>query len=173
MISRFFIERPRFAFVIAFVITLAGLVALFALPVTQYPDITPGQVSITATYPGADAKTVQETVIQPIEPRQRRDTKMITCRAGDRTGCGTITVTFASGRTATSTRQHAETGSTGFGQLPHACGAQCARRPGKSPSILMIVALYSPDGIVRRLFLNKCASIDVRMNWRAFRRRQQ
>ena len=49
MISGFFIDRPRFAFVISIVMTLAGTVALFTLPVTQYPDITPGQVSITAT----------------------------------------------------------------------------------------------------------------------------
>ena len=67
MISGFFIDRPRFAFVISIVLTLAGLVALFTLPVAQYPDITPGQVTITTSYPGADAKTVQETVIQPIE----------------------------------------------------------------------------------------------------------
>ena len=67
MISGFFIDRPRFAFVISIVMTLAGIVALFTLPVAQYPNITPGVVSVTTSYPGADAKTVQETVIQPIE----------------------------------------------------------------------------------------------------------
>ena len=60
MISRFFIERPRFAFVISIVITLAGLISIFTLPVAQYPNITPSLISVTTTYPGADAKTVQE-----------------------------------------------------------------------------------------------------------------
>ena len=63
MISRFFIERPKFSFVVSIVITLAGLIAMLALPVTQYPDIVPSQVQITSAYPGADALTVQQTVV--------------------------------------------------------------------------------------------------------------
>ena len=65
MISRFFIERPRFAFVISIVITLAGLISIFTLPVAQYPNITPSLISVTTTCPGADAKTVQETAAAP------------------------------------------------------------------------------------------------------------
>ena len=92
MISRFFIERPRFAFVISIVITLAGLISIFTLPVAQYPNITPSLISVTTTYPGADAKTVQETVIQPIEadarggapPERDRKGEIQQYAAGDR-----------------------------------------------------------------------------------------
>ncbi len=161
MISQFFIERPRFAFVIAIVITLAGLVALFALPVTQYPDITPGQVSITATYPGADAKTVLETVIQPIETQVNGVKKMIfmSSTATD-TGSGTITVTFDIGTdgdlNTVNTQNRVNWASA---QLPDAVRRQSVIVQEKSPSILLVVALYSPDGKFDDLFLNNYASI--------------
>ena len=95
MISGFFIDRPRFAFVISIVMTLAGIVALFTLPVAQYPDITPGQVVISASYPGADAQTVQETVIQPIENQINGVKKLlyITSTSTD-TGTATINAVF-------------------------------------------------------------------------------
>src|SRR6266700_7255776 len=67
MFSRFFIERPIFAAVVAIIITLAGLVSITALPVQQYPTITPVQVTVQATYPGADSKTVADSVASPIE----------------------------------------------------------------------------------------------------------
>ena len=67
MFSRFFIERPIFAAVIAIVITLAGAVALRMLPVTQYPSITPVQITVQASYPGADSLTVANAVAAPIE----------------------------------------------------------------------------------------------------------
>ena len=62
MISRFFIERPRFAMVIALLFLLAGSIAIQMLPVTQYPNIAPSLIQVTATYPGADASTVRDTV---------------------------------------------------------------------------------------------------------------
>src|SRR5947209_14164342 len=67
MISHFFIDRPIFASVLSIVITLAGLVAVFTLPVAQYPDVTPPTVQVTAYYPGANAQTVRDTVAAPIE----------------------------------------------------------------------------------------------------------
>ena len=67
MISEFFINRPRFAIVVSILILLGGGIAIFTLPVTLYPDIAPSQINITANYPGADAQTVMDTVIQPIE----------------------------------------------------------------------------------------------------------
>jgi len=161
MISQFFIERPRFAFVIAIVITLAGLVALFALPVTQYPDITPGQVSITATYPGADAKTVLETVIQPIETQVNGVKKMIfmSSTATD-TGSGTITVTFDIGTdgdlNTVNTQNRVNWASA---QLPDAVRRQSVIVQEKSPSILLVVALYSPDGKFDDLVLHNYARI--------------
>ncbi|MBI1283881.1 MAG: multidrug efflux RND transporter permease subunit [Thiobacillus sp.] len=67
MFSRFFIERPIFAAVISIILCLAGLVAMFVLPVQQYPTITPVQVTVSATYPGADSKTLADSVASPIE----------------------------------------------------------------------------------------------------------
>ena len=65
MFSRFFIDRPIFATVISIVITLAGGVAVFNLPVAQYPDVTPPTVQVTAIYPGANAYTLRDTVASP------------------------------------------------------------------------------------------------------------
>ena len=67
MLSRFFIERPIFAVVVALLLCLAGLVAIAVLPVQQYPTITPVQVNVQATYPGADAATLAESVAAPLE----------------------------------------------------------------------------------------------------------
>ena len=70
MFSGIFIDRPRLAFVIAIIITLAGIIAITAIPIAQFPDIVPPQVTLTASYPGADAEVVETTVAQPIELRQ-------------------------------------------------------------------------------------------------------
>src|SRR6202521_1021909 len=67
MIARFFVDRPIFATVISVVFVLAGAVAVFTLPVAQYPDVTPPTVQVTALYPGANAQTVRDTVAAPIE----------------------------------------------------------------------------------------------------------
>ena len=67
MISKFFIDRPVFASVLAIVITLAGLVAMRALPIAQYPQIVPPEVVVSATYPGATAETIATTVAAPLE----------------------------------------------------------------------------------------------------------
>ncbi len=72
MLSDIFIARPRFAFVISIVITIAGLVALTQLPIAQFPDIVPPQISVTANYPGASAEVVESTVAQPIEVARHR-----------------------------------------------------------------------------------------------------
>ena len=67
MISAVFVDRPRLAIVISVVLTIAGLVSLYAIPVAQYPDIVPPQVSVTTSYPGANSGVVDATVAQPIE----------------------------------------------------------------------------------------------------------
>ena len=67
MLSRFFIERPRFAMVIAIVMVLAGAIAVFSLPISLYPEITPPEVVISANYPGASAEVLAKTVGIPLE----------------------------------------------------------------------------------------------------------
>ena len=95
MFSRFFIERPIFATVLSLLIVVAGLVSLTALPVAQYPNITPVQIKVTTTYPGADAKTVGDSVASPIEAQINGvDNMMYMTSVSSNTGQLTITVYF-------------------------------------------------------------------------------
>ena len=96
--SRFFIDRPVFAWVIAIIVMLAGALAILSLPIAQYPSIAPPAISITATYPGADASTVTSTVTQPIEQQMKGlDHLEYLSSTGDSSGTSTITLTFAQG----------------------------------------------------------------------------
>jgi len=96
--SRFFIDRPIFAWVIAIVIMLAGALAVLSLPVSQYPPIAPPAVAINGDYPGASAKTVEDTVTQLIEQKmQGIDRLVYMSSVSDSTGHFTITLTFAAG----------------------------------------------------------------------------
>jgi hydrophobe/amphiphile efflux-1 (HAE1) family protein len=99
--SRFFIDRPVFAWVIALVIMVAGGISIFTLPIAQYPSIAPPSVSITATYPGASAKTVEDTVTQVIEQKLNGiDHLRYIESSSDSNGSVVITVTFDGGTNA-------------------------------------------------------------------------
>jgi len=96
--ARFFIDRPIFAWVIAIVIMLAGLLAVRSLPVSQYPSIAPPSISISGTYPGASAKTVEDAVTQVIEQKMKGiDGLSYMASTSDSSGAISITLTFANG----------------------------------------------------------------------------
>ena len=98
MFSRFFIDRPIFAAVLSIIITLGGAIAVFTLPVTQYPEITPPTVEVSAVYPGANSKVVSDTIAAPIE-QQVNGVEGMMYMSSQCTNDGnyTLTVTFRSG----------------------------------------------------------------------------
>ncbi len=96
--AKFFIDRPIFAWVIAIVLMLAGIASIFSLPVSQYPNIAPPAIQITSSYPGASAKTVEDTVTQVIEQQMSGlDNFLYMSSTSDDSGNSTITITFAPG----------------------------------------------------------------------------
>ena len=96
--SRFFIDRPIFAWVIAIVIMLGGVLAILGLPIAQYPAIAPPSISITGSYPGASAKTVEDAVTQVIEQKMKGiDGLRYMSSSSDSTGGISITLTFTNG----------------------------------------------------------------------------
>jgi multidrug efflux pump len=96
--ARFFIDRPVFAWVIAILIMLAGLLSMLTLPVSQYPSIAPPSISITATYPGASARSIEDSVTQIIEREMKGiDNLIYLSSSSESTGAATVTLTFAAG----------------------------------------------------------------------------
>ncbi|MDK2872795.1 MAG: multidrug efflux pump, partial [Desulfomicrobiaceae bacterium] len=96
--SQFFIHRPIFAWVLAIVTMMAGVLAIIGLPISQYPPIAPPAVSISATYPGASAKTVEDAVTQVIEQKmQGIDNLDYMASTSEASGRSTITLTFKTG----------------------------------------------------------------------------
>src|SRR6476620_5547801 len=98
MLSSIFVDRPRLAIVIAIVTTIAGILALLSIPIAQYPDIVPPQVSVTTKYPGASGSIVNETIAQPIEAQVVGVDKAIYMKSvsGD-DGSYSLTVSFELG----------------------------------------------------------------------------
>ncbi|MEE4114434.1 MAG: efflux RND transporter permease subunit, partial [Desulfobacteraceae bacterium] len=98
MISMVFINRPRLAAVVSILITLAGLIALLNIPVAQYPQITPPEIRVTATYPGASAEVLADTVGAPIEKEVNGVENMLYMSSScSNAGTYTLSVTFAVG----------------------------------------------------------------------------
>src|SRR6202790_2656071 len=98
MFSKFFIDRPIFAAVLSIIVTLAGAIALFTLPIAQYPEITPPTVEVSAIYPGANAQVVADTVAAPIEQQVNGvENMMYMSSQCTNDGTYTLTITFKLG----------------------------------------------------------------------------
>ena len=148
MFSRFFIERPIFATVIALIIVIAGLVAMEALPVAQYPTITPVQVQVTTTYPGADSKTVGDSVAAPIEAQINGvDNMLYMTSTSSSTGQMTLTVFFTLNTDPDIAQVQVQNRvNLATPQLPAAVTQYGVSVQKKSASPLMIIAIYNKDG---------------------------
>ncbi len=164
MFSRFFIERPIFANVIAIVTVLIGGVALVGLPIEQYPQITPPTVQVATNYPGADAKVLSDTVASPIEQEvngvQDMEYLSSTC-ASD--GSYNLTVTFKVG-TNLDMAQVLVQNRVAIAQprLPQEVQRQGITTKKKSTAIIMVVALTSPKGAFDSLYLSNYATLRVK-----------
>lgn len=148
MFSRFFIDRPVFAWVIAIVIMLAGLLSIETLPVSQYPQIAPPQVSITATYPGASAQTIENTVTQVIEQNLTGlDGYMYMNSESNSSGRVSITVTFEAGTNPdmaqVQVQNKIQNALTTLPQVVQQLGVTIQKT---SANFLMVVGLISSDG---------------------------
>ncbi|MFT4723676.1 MAG: HAE1 family hydrophobic/amphiphilic exporter-1 [Colwellia sp.] len=160
MISKTFIHRPKFAFVISIVITLAGLIAMGILPVNMYPEITPPQVQITAVYPGASAQVVEESVIRPIEEKINgvEDMMYIESTASNN-GSATITVFFKVGIDDDMAQVNVQNRvALAQSSLPSEVTRQGVTVKKKSSSMLMAINLFSKQAGIDQLFLSNYAT---------------
>ena len=164
MISQFFISRPKFAFVISIVFIIAGLVAIYSLPVAQYPQIVPPQVSISASYPGANAETVEKTVVNPIEQQVNGVENMIymsSKSAND--GSANITVTFGIGTDPNMNTVNTNNKvSVATPSLPSEVRQQGVTVKQKASQILMMLNVTSPSGKYDNIFLSNFATLNLK-----------
>src|SRR5579863_2132722 len=148
MFSAIFVDRPRLAIVIAVVTTIAGALAYLAMPVAQYPDIVPPQVSVTTMYPGASSAVVDATVAQPIEAQVVGVDKMIYMKSasGD-DGSYALTVSFVLGSDPdVDTVNVNNRVQTALAKLPPEVQLQGLTVQKRSSAILQFLALFSENG---------------------------
>ena len=163
MISKFFIEHPVLANVLAIVLVLIGGLCLFRLPVAQYPNIVPPTVQVSTRYPGASAQTVLDTIALPIELQVNGVPGMIYMELTSAyDGTYNLTVTFEIGSDPNFDQVLVQNRvQNAMAQLPQATQAQGVSIRAKSPSILEFVTLDSPDGQYDALYMWNYATINL------------
>jgi HAE1 family hydrophobic/amphiphilic exporter-1 len=163
MMSKFFIERPVLANVLAIVLVLIGGVAVFNLPVSQYPNVVPPTVQVTTRYPGASAQTVIDTVALPIELQVNGVEHMLYMQSTSASdGTYTLTVTFEIGTDLDFAQVLVQNRvSAALASLPVPVQAQGVVVQKKSTAILQIVTLTSPDNHFDSLFMSNYATINL------------
>ena len=164
MFSKFFIDRPIFANVIAIMTVLIGAVTLLGLPIEQYPEITPPTVQVTTTYPGANAQVLSDTVASPIEQEVNGVEGMLymasTCASN---GAYTLTVTFEVGTDLDQAQVLLQNRvAVAQPRLPQEVQRQGITAKKQSTSIILVVGLTSPTGKFDSLYLSNYATLQVK-----------
>jgi HAE1 family hydrophobic/amphiphilic exporter-1 len=163
MISALFIQRPKFAMVISLLIVLCGAISIPLLPVGEFPDITPPQVSVTASYPGANAQTILDSVAGPIEQQVNGVEGMIymqSTAAND--GSYSLNITFEYGVDPDLAQVNVQNRvSQAEPLLPEDVTRQGVRVAKQSTDMLMVVNLFSPDGSLGSEFISNYTTINV------------
>ncbi len=164
MISRFFIDRPIFATVLSIVIVILGVVALSGLPIAQYPDVAPPTVQVIATYPGANAVTVAETVATPIELEVNGVERMLYMSSKcTNDGQMMLDVTFELGTNLDTAQVLVQNRvAVAEAKLPEEVKRIGVTTKKKSPSILMCVNLVATDDRYDQLYLSNFAMLNVK-----------
>jgi len=163
MLSAIFVDRPRLAIVIAIVTTIGGLLALLAIPVAQYPDIVPPQVSVTTFYPGASSAVVDATIAQPIEAQVVGVDKMIYMKSvsGD-DGSYTLVASFELGTNPDINTVNVNNRvQVALSSLPPEVQRQGVTVKKKSSALLGVIAITSPKGTHDPLFLSNYVTINL------------
>src|SRR5213078_747638 len=164
MFARFFVDRPVFATVLSLVIVIIGGVALQSLPIAQYPEVVPPTVNVSATYPGASAKVVADTVAAPIEQEVNGVENMLYMLSkSTNDGQMNLDVTFRVGTNLDFAQVLTQNRvSIAEAKLPEEVKRQGVTVKKKSPMILLCVNLLSPDGRYDQLYLSNYATIQVK-----------
>lgn len=164
MFSRIFIERPRLAMVVSIFITLAGFIALFNIPVAQYPSITPPTITVTAIYPGANAKVVADNVAAPIEKEVNGvDNMLYMSSSSSNDGRYELSVTFAVGTDPDMDQVNLQNRvQLATAKLPRDVVNQGIDVRKRSTDILGAIAFFSPKGTRNKLFLSNYVSRNIK-----------
>ncbi|MCW3475649.1 efflux RND transporter permease subunit [Limobrevibacterium gyesilva] len=163
MISSVFVDRPRLAIVIAIVTTIAGLLSLFVIPIAQYPDIVPPQVSVTTSYPGASAAVVEATIAQPIEAQVVGVDKMIYMKSvSGNDGSYSLTVSFELGTNPDINTVNVNNRvQTALAKLPSDVRQQGVTVKKQNSALLGVISVYSPKGTKDSLFVSNYVTINL------------
>lgn len=162
MLSKFFIDRPIFATVLAIIMVLVGLVTVKTLPVAQYPDITPPTVMVSASYPGADAETVAKAVAEPIEEQVNGVEGMMYMSSNSGDGQYSLTVTFENGTDLDEAAVKVQNRiSLAESQLPTAVKEQGVSVTSESSNIILFIAIEGDSDRYSALYLTNYAKLNI------------
>ncbi|MDT3381641.1 multidrug efflux RND transporter permease subunit [Labrys neptuniae] len=163
MLSSVFVDRPRLAIVIAIITVIAGLLSLFVIPIAQYPDIVPPQVSVTTSYPGASADIIDATIAQPIEAQVVGVDKLMYMKSvSGNDGSYSLIGSFELGTDPDiNTVNMNNRVQTAISKLPQDVQKQGVTVKKKSSALLGVLAIYSPKHTYDPLFISNYATINL------------